>query len=457
MKALLSARRKHGLWRRLWVALAEAEKDLGLPISDEQIAAMKAVVDDIDFDRAAEHERQTRHDVMAHVRTFAEQAPAAAPIIHLGATSCFVTDNGELVQMRDGLKLIAARLANVIDALSVFAKANRDVVTLGYTHFQPAQPTTVGKRATLWLYDLVTDMEQIEGVLAGLRLRGVKGTTGTQHSFMELLDGDGAKIDQLDAAIATAFDFPGTYPVTGQTYSRKVDFHVVAALSGVAQSAHKFANDVRLLSRLREIEEPFEATQVGSSAMPYKRNPMRCERMTALARYAVVLLQNPALTAAEQWLERTLDDSANRRMVIPEMFLATDAFLQLYLNVASGLVVNGKVIARNLADELPFMATESILMAAVEAGGNRQDLHERLREHAMAARKQTVEDGVPNEYLDRIRADEAFAGIDVAALADPRRLCGRAPEQTDRFLAEVVEPVLARYKDHLGQKDEVRV
>jgi len=457
VRELFSARRKFTLWRQLWIALASAERDLGLPITDEQIAEMRAVAGDIDFDAAARREREVRHDVMAHLHAFAQQAPAAAPIIHLGATSCFVTDNSELIQMREGLRLVAARLANVIDALARFARAHKDVVTLGHTHFQPAQPTTVGKRATLWLADLVMDLERVEREAADLRLRGVKGTTGTQHSFLELFGGDADKVDRLDAAIAAAFDFPGTYPVTGQTYSRKVDFNVLSALSGIAQSAHKFANDVRLLSRLREIEEPFETKQIGSSAMPYKRNPMRCERMTALARYAITLAQNPALTAAEQWLERSLDDSANRRMVIPEMFLAADAILQLYLNVASGLVVNERVIARNLADELPFMATESILMAAVERGGNRQDLHERLRQHALAARTRVLEDGAPNDYLDRIRADDAFAGLDPSALADPRRLCGRAPEQTDAFLKERIEPILARYRSHLGASADISI
>jgi adenylosuccinate lyase len=457
MRELFSAQRKFSTWRRLWVALAEAERDLGLPITDAQLAQMRAVVDDIDFEAAQEREREVRHDVMAHVHTFARQAPLAAPIIHLGATSCYVTDNTELMQMRDGLRLIAARLAGVIGALADFARRYKDLVVLGHTHFQPAQPTTVGKRATLWIADLVMDLERVEREAADLRLRGAKGTTGTQHSFMELFQGDAAKVDRLEAAIARAFDFPGVYPVTGQTYSRKVDFNVLSALAGVAQSAHKFANDVRLLSRIHEIEEPFESEQIGSSAMPYKRNPMRCERMTGLARYAIALLTNAAQTAAEQWLERTLDDSANRRLVIPEMFLTIDAILQLYANVAKGLTVHEKAIARNLADELPFMATESILMAAVERGGHRQDLHERLRRHAMAARKRVVEDGAPNDFLGRLAADPAFAGIDLAALTAPARLAGRAAEQTETFLTSTVAPILQRYPASLGRTEEVRV
>jgi adenylosuccinate lyase len=457
MSRIWSPRTKHSTWRRLWVALAEAERELGLDISVEQIAELRAAVDTIDFDAAERYERQLRHDVMAHVHAYRDQCPRAGGIIHLGATSCYVTDNTELIQVRDSLELIRGRLMAVIDALATFAGRYRDLPCLAFTHFQPAQPTTVGKRATLWSYDLVLDLEEIETRMARLKFRGVKGTTGTQASFLALFDGDHEKVRQLEQLVAGRMGFRETYPVTGQTYSRKVDAQVLATLAGVAQSAHKAGTDLRLLQSRKEVEEPFEEQQIGSSAMAYKRNPMRAERMCALARFAMSLTTNADQTAAVQWLERTLDDSANRRLSLPQAFLAIDAVLILYLNIARGLVVNPSVIERHLAEELPFMATEEILMAGVRAGGDRQELHERIRVHSQAAAREVKEHGRPNDLLDRLRGDAAFAAVDLSATLDARRYVGRAPEQVDAFLADVVASIRQKRSAQGPDTGEVRV
>ena len=415
----MGARRKFGTWRRLWVWLAEAEAELGLGISPAQLDALRRHVDDVDLEAAARHERRLRHDVMAHVHAYGDVCPEARGIIHLGATSCYVTDNTDLLLMREGLGLVAGRLAAVIDRLAKFAVEWRDTACLGFTHFQPAQPTTVGKRACLWAYDLALDLEEIERRIAALKARGAKGTTGSQASFLELFHGDHAKVKQLDELVTRKMGFAESYAVTGQTYSRKIDMQIVAALAGVAASAHKAATDLRLLAGRKEIEEPLEAEQIGSSAMAYKRNPMRAERICGLARFVMSLESSPAATAATQWLERTLDDSANRRLVIPQAFLATDALLLLYQNVASGLVVYPRVIARHLGEELPFMATENIMMAAVEAGGDRQDLHERIRRHSQAAAAEVKDRGGSNDLLARLAGDPAFAKVNFASSARP--------------------------------------
>ncbi|MEQ8789903.1 MAG: adenylosuccinate lyase [Pirellulaceae bacterium] len=457
MSAIWSAQRKFSTWRRLWVALAEAEQELGLPITSEQVAELRAHVDDIDFARAAEHERVRRHDVMAHALTYGEACPTASPIIHLGATSCFVTDNADLLQLRDALLLVAQRLAAVIDRLSQFAARYRDLPCLGYTHFQPAQPTTVGKRATLWAYDLVLDLEEVERRIATLKARSTKGTTGTQASFLSLLGGDEAKVRRLEQLVAEKMGFNAAYAVTGQTYSRKVDSQIVDSLSGVAQSAHKAATDLRLLANRKEIEEPHEKEQIGSSAMAYKRNPMRCERMCALSRFVMSLASSTAGTLATQWMERTLDDSANRRLVLPQAFLGVDAVLVLYQNVASGLVVYPKVIAKNLGEELPFMATENVLMAAVAAGGHRNELHERIRQHSVKAGEVVKNEGLPNDLIERLRGDEAFAGVDFDEALDASKFIGRAPSQVDEFIAEVVEPIRRRYDVAAGPTADVHV
>ncbi|HTU25362.1 MAG TPA: adenylosuccinate lyase [Pirellulales bacterium] len=445
MSQLWGPQRKFSTWRRLWVALAEAEAELGLPIKPAQIAEMRAAVDRIDFAAAAAHERRLRHDVMAHVHAFADACPSARGIIHLGATSCFVTDNTDLILMREGLELVRDRLVGVLAGLADFARRYRDLPCLAFTHLQPAQPTTVGKRACLWAYDLVQDLAEIEHRHAALRTRSVKGTTGTQASFLELFAGDHAKVVELERRVAEKLGFDKIYPVTGQTYSRKVDSQVLDTLSGVAQSAAKAATDLRLLQSRKEIEEPFEAEQIGSSAMAYKRNPMRAERICGLARWVISLQSSAAATAATQWLERSLDDSANRRLVIPQAFLAIDAILLLYENVAAGLVVYPQVIARHLAEELPFMASENLLMAAVAAGGDRQQLHETIRRHSQAAGAAVKQEGRPNDLLQRLAADPAFAGVNVAAALDPAAYVGRAPEQVDEFLAADVEPILSRY------------
>jgi adenylosuccinate lyase len=456
MAELWSPRRKFSTWRRLWVALAEAQRRLGLPITEAQVEELRAHVEDIDFDAARRHEKRLRHDVMAHVHTYGEAAPGARPIIHLGATSCYVTDNTDLILLRDALGLVRDALVGAIDALGEFALRWKDQPCLGYTHFQPAQLVTVGKRATLWCYELVLDLAEVERRLGELRFLGVKGTTGTQASFLALFGGDHAKVEHLDHAVAEAFGFAETYPVSGQTYSRKIDSQVLATLTGIGESAHRFGTDLRLLAHERELEEPFEAEQVGSSAMAYKRNPMRAERMCSLGRFAMGQAAVATQTAATQWLERSLDDSAARRLVIPLTFLAADAVLALYLNVVPGLVVNAAVIDRNVADELPFMATENLLMAAVQLGGDRQDLHERIRTHSLAAASE-VKQGRRNDLIDRLRAEPAFQRIDWDTLLDPRRFVGRAPEQVEEFIASEVEPIRRRYPRLRAQRREVEV
>jgi len=457
MSKLWSPQRKFSTWRKLWVALAEAEAELGLPITAAQIAELKAHTDDIDFAAANKHERKLRHDVMAHVHAYGDVCPNARAIIHLGATSCYVTDNTDLLLIREALTLVRNRLAAVIDRLGVFAAETRDLACLGFTHFQPAQPTTLGKRACLWIFDLVEDLQEVEFRLAGLKARGVKGTTGTQASFLELFHGDHAKVRKLDELVSRKMGFDAAYPVTGQTYSRKIDSQVLATLSGVSQSAHKAATDLRLLQHLKEVEEPFEAEQIGSSAMPYKRNPMRAERICGLARFVMSLEQSAASTLATQWLERTLDDSANRRLTLPQGFLATDALLILYQNVASGFVVYPQVIARHLKAELPFMASENIMMAAVEKGGDRQSLHERIRQHSQAAALVVKQHGGENDLLDRLKKDDSFAGVDFAEALKPEKFVGRAPQQVDEFLKEFVDPIRKRYADSLGGDAHVKV
>ena len=445
MSHLWSAQRKFSTWRKLWIALAEAEQELGLPISDAQINELKAHVDDIDFEVARGHEKRLRHDVMAHVHTYGDVCPSAKGIIHLGATSCFVTDNTDLILLRDAITLVRSRLVGVIKSLASFAAQYRDLPCLGFTHLQPAQPTTVGKRACLWAYDLVLDLQDLEHRISLLKARSCKGTTGTQASFLKLFEGDHGKVRRLEQLVAEKMGFSERYAVTGQAYSRKVDTQIVDTLSGIAQSAHKAATDLRLLANKKELEEPFEKEQIGSSAMAYKRNPMRSERICSLARFVMSLQSSPANTLATQWMERTLDDSANRRLVLPQAFLATDAVLILYQNVTSGLVVYPQVIAKNLGEELPFMATEDILMTAVAAGGDRQDLHEHIRQHSQAAAAVVKNDGKPNDLLQRLAKDSAFAGIDLDAAMDAKQYVGRAPEQVDEFIAEVVEPIRAKY------------
>jgi len=437
---------RHSTWRRLWAALAKAERKLGLEITDAQIAEMEAHLDDIDFKRAAEIERETRHDVMSHVRLFAEQCPAAAPIIHLGATSCFVTDNTELIQIRNALGIILGRLATAAELLADFAEKHKDLPTLGFTHYQPAQLTTVGKRFSLYLQDLIVDLKRVSREKESLPFRSVKGTTGTQASFLALFDGDHSKVEALERMVAEEMGFDEILDVCGQTYTRKIDYNTVSALSGVAQSAHKFACDIRLLANLREIEEPFGGKQIGSSAMAYKRNPMRCERICSLARLVISLPANCANTHATQWFERTLDDSANRRIVLPEAFLGTDAVLALVANVMDGIIVWPKMIAARIASELPFMATENILMAAVRAGGDRQILHEAIREHSMAAAAK-MKEGLPNDLLDRLRDDPAFAEVaeSFEDIVDPRAFVGRAPEQVAAFLSGKARPEIAKH------------
>jgi adenylosuccinate lyase len=458
MSRIFSDAYKFGAWRRLWLALAESEAALGLEIPEAAIVAMREHLDDIDMDAAAAHERRLRHDVMAHVHHFGDVAPAARPFIHLGATSAYVTDNTELMQHRDALRLVRDRLVMCIAALAEFAREHRALPTLGYTHFQTAQPTTVGKRAALWIQDLLLDLEDIEHRLDTLRFRGVRGTTGTEASFLELFGGDGAKVDALNREIGRRLGFERLYAVTGQTYPRKADYAFLSTLAGVATSASKFGHDVRLLQHLKEVEEPFETQQIGSSAMPYKRNPMRTERICALCRHVIVLSMDPAMTAATQWFERTLDDSANRRVAIPEAYLGTDAVLILLHNVASGLVVHRNVIGRRLANELPFLATEAILMHAVRRGGDRQDLHERIRTHSMAAAARIKDEGAVNDLPARIAGDAAFGvtETDVNALLDPARHIGRSPQQVDAFLRDHVQPVLDRYIETSTLTSELR-
>jgi adenylosuccinate lyase len=457
MSTLFGEQTKFSTWRKLWLELAKAEKKLGLKITSAQISQMQQHLNDIDFDKAAEFEKKFRHDVMAHVHTFGLAAPKAAPIIHLGATSCYVGDNADLIIMRNALQIIAAKTASLISSLSDFAKRHRKLATLGFTHFQPAQLTTVGKRATLWCNDFVTDLAEIEYRIANIPFRGVKGTTGTQASFLDLFEGNHRKVKQLDKMVSKAFGFYKVCPVTGQTYSRKIDSLIINTLTNIAQSAHKMCNDIRLLANLKEIEEPFEKSQIGSSAMAYKRNPMRCERVTALSRFLISISTSPQMTAAEQWLERTLDDSANRRLVLPEAFLAADGILEILINVTSGLVVYPKVIAARINSELPFMATENILMAAVKAGGNRQELHERIRVHSQAAAEQVKKLGNPNDLLERLKNDPAFTKVDLKKVLNAADYVGRAPEQVNDFINEVVKPAIRKYRSMIKKTAELKV
>jgi adenylosuccinate lyase len=465
MAQLWGPQRKFSTWRRLWLALAEAEHELGLTAHDgktprirsSQLDDLRGHLDDIDFARAAAYERELRHDVMAHIHTFGDACPGARDILHLGATSSFVTDNTDLILFREGLQHLAHRLVGVIDALARFARQWRDLPTLGFTHFQPAQLTTVGKRACLWCYDFLLDLEEIEHRLGTLRFRGVKGTTGTQASFLALFRGDADRVRQLDLLVAHKMGFDSVYPVTGQTYSRKVDSQVLDALSGLAQSAHKWGTDLRLLAHRQEVEEPFESSQVGSSAMAYKRNPMRAERMCGLARFIISLAGSAAQTAATQWLERTLDDSVNRRLTLPQAFLAADGVLQLALNISRGLVVNREVIARNVRELLPYMVTENILMAAVAGGADRQEAHERIRQHSHAVTA-ALKAGAPrNDLLERLQADPVLAGVDWHSVLEPRDFVGRAAQQVDEFLAEHIDPIRQRYPSLPSQEGQLRV
>ena len=459
MQYVFSPDKKFKTWRRLWIALAETEKELGLSITQEQIDELKAHAEDINYEVAKEREKVVRHDVMSHVYAYGQQCPKAKGIIHLGATSCYVGDNTDIIVMSEALEIVRKKLINVIAELAKFADNYKNQPTLAFTHFQPAQPTTVGKRATLWMQEFLMDLQDLEYVKSTLKLLGSKGTTGTQASFLELFDGDQEKIDQIDPMIAKKLGFEACYPVSGQTYSRKVDTRVLNVLAGIAASAHKFSNDIRLLQHLKEVEEPFEKTQIGSSAMAYKRNPMRSERIASLSRYVMIDALNPAITSATQWFERTLDDSANKRLSVPEGFLAIDGILDLCLNVVDGLVVYPKVIEKRLMSELPFMATENIMMDAVKAGGDRQELHERIRELSMEAGRNVKEKGLDNNLLDLIAADPAF-GLNEEELKktmDPAKYVGRAPLQVENFLKKVVDPVLEANKDVLGMTAEINV
>ncbi|MCI9584351.1 adenylosuccinate lyase [Clostridiaceae bacterium] len=459
MQYIFSPEKKFKTWRRLWIALAETERELGLPITQEQIDELREYQDDINFEVAKEREKEVRHDVMSHVYAYGVQCPKAKGIIHLGATSCYVGDNTDLIIMSEALLLVRKKLLNVLNELAGFADRYKAQPTLAFTHFQPAQPTTVGKRAALWMMELLLDLEDLDHVLRSLRLLGSKGTTGTQASFLELFDGDHEKCRRLDQRIAEKMGFEGCYPVSGQTYSRKVDSRVLGVLAGIAQSAHKFSNDIRLLQHLKEVEEPFEKSQIGSSAMAYKRNPMRSERMASLADYVMSNMMNPMLVASTQWFERTLDDSANKRLSVPEGFLAVDGILDLYLNVVDGLVVYPKVIEKRLMSELPFMATENIMMDAVKAGGDRQELHERIRTLSMEAGRNVKEKGLENNLLELIAADPAFnlSLRELQETMDPARYTGRAKEQTEEFLREVIGPVLKENEAQLGMKAEIHV
>ena len=459
MQYIFSPDKKFRTWRKLWIALAETEMELGLPITQEQIDELKAHQDDINYDVAKAREKEVRHDVMSHVYAYGCQCPKAKGIIHLGATSCYVGDNTDVIVMTEALKLVHKKLVNVLNELADFADKYKDLPTLAFTHFQPAQPTTVGKRATLWMQEFCLDLEDLEHVISTMKLLGSKGTTGTQASFKELFEGDEEKINKIDPMIAEKMGFKECYPVSGQTYSRKVDTRVLNVLAGIAASAHKMSNDIRLLQHLKEVEEPFEKSQIGSSAMAYKRNPMRSERIASLSRYVIVDALNPAITSATQWFERTLDDSANKRLSIPEGFLAIDGILDLCLNVVDGLVVYPKVIRKHMMAELPFMATENIMMDAVKAGGDRQELHERIRELSMEAGRNVKVNGQENNLLELIAADPAF-GLsleDLKKTMEPSRYVGRAPEQVDAFLSQVVRPILAKYSDILGEKAEINV
>lgn len=459
MQYIFSPDKKFSTWRKLWIALAETEQELGLPITDEQIAEMKEHVYDINYEDAKAREKVVRHDVMSHVYAFGLQCPKAKGIIHLGATSCYVGDNTDIIIMREALRLVRKKVINTLEGLAKFAEEYKDQPTLGFTHFQPAQPTTVGKRATLWMQDFVIDLQEIDHVLEGLRLLGSKGTTGTQASFLELFDGDLDKVDRLDPMIAEKMGFDACMPVSGQTYSRKVDTIVLNALGGIASSAMKMATDIRLLQHLKEVEEPFEKSQIGSSAMAYKRNPMRSERICSLSRYVMIDVLNPAVTAGTQWFERTLDDSANKRLSVPEAFLAIDGILDLCINVTDGMKVYPKVIEKHLMAELPFMATENIMMDAVKAGGDRQELHERIRELSMQAGRVVKEEGGENNLLELIANDPAFnlSLDDLKKSMDPKKYIGCAPHQVDKFLSEVIRPILDANKDVLGMTAEINV
>lgn len=459
MQYIFSPDMKFRTWRKLWIALAETEKELGLNITDEQIEELKAHAEEINYDVAKAREKEVRHDVMSHVYAYGVQCPNAKGIIHLGATSCYVGDNTDMIVMKEALKLVRVKLVNVISELAAFADQYKALPTLAFTHFQPAQPTTVGKRATLWMQEFMMDLEDLEYVMGSLKLLGSKGTTGTQASFLELFDGNHETIDKIDPMIAEKMGFESCYPVSGQTYSRKVDTRVINVLAGIAATAHKFSNDIRLLQHLKEVEEPFEKSQIGSSAMAYKRNPMRSERIASLSRYVMIDALNPAITSATQWFERTLDDSANKRLSVPEGFLAIDGILDLCLNVVDGLVVYPKVIEKRLRSELPFMATENIMMDAVKAGGDRQELHERIRELSMEAGKNVKEKGLDNNLLELIAADPAFnmTEEELQKTMDPSKYTGRAKEQVDAFLKDVVAPLLEKNKEYLGVKAEINV
>ncbi|MFT4105421.1 MAG: adenylosuccinate lyase [Lacrimispora sp.] len=459
MQYIFSQDKKFKTWRKLWIALAETERELGLPITEEQIGELKAHQDEINYDVARQREKEVRHDVMSHVYAYGVQCPGAKGIIHLGATSCYVGDNTDIIIMTEALNLVRRKLLNVISLLAGFCDKYKDLPALAFTHFQPAQPTTVGKRATLWLHDLMMDLEDVDYLLSSIRLLGSKGTTGTQASFLELFDGDMDKVRKADDMIAEKMGFPGCYPVSGQTYSRKVDSRVVNVLAGIAQSAHKFSNDIRLLQHLKELEEPFEKHQIGSSAMAYKRNPMRSERMASLSNYVMADVMNPMLVSSTQWFERTLDDSANKRLSVPEGFLAVDGILDLYLNVVDGLVVYPKVIEKHLMAELPFMATENIMMDAVKAGGDRQELHERIRELSMEAGRNVKEKGLDNNLLELIAADSSFnlSLEELKAGMDPKKYVGCAPAQVTAYLDEEVTPLLEKNREFLGMKAEINV
>ena len=459
MQYIFSEDNKFRTWRRLWVALAKAEREQGLPITEEQIRELESHTDDINYAEAMAREKECRHDVMSHVYAYGLQCPGAKGIIHLGATSCYVGDNTDIILMRDGLTLIRRKLLNVIAMLAGFARKYKDMPCLAYTHLQPAQLTTVGKRATLWINELENDLTELDHRLARLALLGSKGTTGTQASFVELFEGDEGRIKAVEESIARQMGFDRVVPVSGQTYSRKTDFYVCAVLAGIAQSASKFSNDLRILQNFKEMEEPFERSQIGSSAMPYKRNPMRSERVTALARYVMIDLLNPAFTAGTQWFERTLDDSANKRIAVAEAFLGVDSILNLLENICDGLVVYPKVIRQRVMNELPFMATENIMMSAVKKGGDRQELHERLRVHSIAAGKAVKEEGLPNDLIARVCGDPAFglAPEEAEALLQPEAFTGRAPRQVEEYLAEVIDPILEANRELLGDKAEINV
>ena len=459
MQALFSNDKKFRTWRRLWIALAQSEQELGLDISDEQIAELIAHQDDINYDVARQREKEVRHDVMSHVYAYGCQCPKAKGIIHLGATSCYVGDNTDLILMHEAMELVKRKLVNVMARLEKFALQYKDLPVLAFTHFQPAQPTTLGKRASIWAHDLLMDSEELCWLLEHKKLLGCKGTTGTQASFMELFDGDTDKVKKLDQLIAEKMGYDACYPVSTQTYSRKYDFRVLSVLSSIAQSAHKFSNDIRLLQHLKEVEEPFEKSQIGSSAMAYKRNPMRSERMASLANYVISDVMNPAIVAATQWFERTLDDSANKRISVPEAFLAVDGILDLYLNITEGLVVYPKVIESHLMNELPFMATENIMMDCVKMGGDRQELHEAIRVHSMAAGRVVKEEGKPNDLLQRIADDPRFPMNleQLQAIMKPANFVGRSVQQTEEFFAEHIDPILEKEKDALGMHADINV